>query len=81
MPHGSSTRQLLAACALLASCGAGASENGGGGDSGGAGGGTGGTDGSFIVITFNTGTTDGLDHDGPPDDGYTSTEAAISDEG
>lgn len=32
-----------------------------------------------MVVTFNTGTTEGLDHDGPPDDGYTSAEAAISD--
>lgn len=32
------------------------------------------------AVTFNTGTTPGLDHDGTPDDGYTSVEAAISDE-
>lgn len=32
------------------------------------------------VVTFNTGTTDGLDHDAPPDDGYGAAEAAISDE-
>ena len=69
-------KTLWAACVLLASCGESARENGGGGD----GGGTGGTDEFFIVVTFNTGTTDGLDHDDPPDDGYTSTEAAISDE-
>ena len=31
------------------------------------------------VVTFNTGTTDGLRHDGPPDDGYSSDDAAIAD--
>ncbi|MCA9634057.1 MAG: hypothetical protein KC766_40695 [Myxococcales bacterium] len=31
------------------------------------------------AMTFNTGTTDGLGHDNPPDDGYTSSEAALSD--
>jgi hypothetical protein len=34
----------------------------------------------IVAVTFNTGTTDGLAHDDPPDDGYTSAEAAISDE-
>jgi hypothetical protein len=46
--------------------------------------GTGGGGGSaptmtFTVVTFNTGTTEGLDHDAPPDDGYGSAQAAISD--
>jgi len=36
-------------------------------------------DGSFVVMTFNTGTTLRLRHDDPPDDGYTSAEARISD--
>lgn len=31
------------------------------------------------VVTFNTGTTDGLPHDDPPDDGYGSAEATLSD--
>ena len=31
------------------------------------------------VVTFNTGTTDGLRHDDPPDDGYGSAQALISD--
>jgi len=31
------------------------------------------------VLTFNTGTSLGLDHDGPPEDGYSSADAAISD--
>jgi len=35
---------------------------------------------SLTAMTFNTGTTPGLPHDEPPDDGYGSTEAAISDE-
>lgn len=34
----------------------------------------------MVAVTFNTGTTPGLRHDDPPDDGYTSEEAAISDE-
>ncbi len=33
----------------------------------------------FVVVTFNTGTTSGLPHDRPPDDGYTSIEAIYSD--
>ena len=33
----------------------------------------------FTAVTFNTGTTEGLAHDDPPDDGYGSTQAAISD--
>jgi len=33
----------------------------------------------LVVATFNTGTTAGLPHDDPPDDGYTSADAAISD--
>ncbi|MEM9190710.1 MAG: hypothetical protein AAGF12_16110 [Myxococcota bacterium] len=35
---------------------------------------------SFTAVTFNTGTTDGLGHDDPPDDGYTSTDAETSDQ-
>jgi len=35
---------------------------------------------SMLAVTFNTGTTDGLGHDAPPDDGYTSAHAATSDE-
>jgi hypothetical protein len=34
----------------------------------------------FVVVTFNTGTNDGLGHDLMPDDGYTSTQAAYSDQ-
>jgi len=34
---------------------------------------------TFRAVSFNTGTTDGLAHDDPPDDGYTSAEAAFSD--
>ncbi|MBX3271739.1 MAG: hypothetical protein KF729_15840 [Sandaracinaceae bacterium] len=33
----------------------------------------------FTVVTFNTGTTPGLAHDGPPDDGYTQADADVSD--
>lgn len=33
----------------------------------------------LVVVTFNTGTTQGLAHDDPPDDGYTSAHADISD--
>jgi hypothetical protein len=36
-------------------------------------------DGSIVVMTFNTGTTLRLRHDDPPDDGYSSAEARISD--
>jgi hypothetical protein len=32
----------------------------------------------FTVMTFNTGTTSGLPHDDPPDDGYGSQQAAYS---
>lgn len=32
----------------------------------------------FVVATFNTGTTSGLPHDAPPDDGYGSVEAGYS---
>lgn len=35
---------------------------------------------SFVVVTFNTGTGPGGRHDRPPDDGYTSAEADITDE-
>jgi len=34
---------------------------------------------SFTAVTFNTGTSEQMGHDDPPDDGYTSAEAAISD--
>lgn len=34
----------------------------------------------FSVITFNTGTTEGLAHDADVDDGYTSEQAAVSDQ-
>jgi endonuclease/exonuclease/phosphatase family metal-dependent hydrolase len=34
---------------------------------------------TFVVMTFNTGTTLKLRHQDPPDDGYTSKEAQISD--
>jgi endonuclease/exonuclease/phosphatase family metal-dependent hydrolase len=37
-------------------------------------------DSSFVVMTFNTGTTLRLRHDGPPDDGYDTAKARISDE-
>ena len=33
----------------------------------------------FVAVTFNTGTTTGLKHDGPPDDGYTPKHAERSD--
>ena len=33
----------------------------------------------FVAVTFNVGTTEALAHDADPNDGYTSTEAAISD--
>jgi hypothetical protein len=33
----------------------------------------------FVVVTFNTGTTLRLRHDDPPDDGYTSKQAGMSD--
>ena len=33
----------------------------------------------LLAVTFNTGTTEGLDHDALPDDGYTSAQAALSD--
>ena len=31
------------------------------------------------VVTFNTGTSEALNHDGPPDDGYTDEQATLSD--
>lgn len=34
----------------------------------------------FTVVTFNSGTTTGLNHDGLPDDGYGSAEAELSDQ-
>ncbi|MEZ4241729.1 MAG: hypothetical protein R3F59_37390 [Myxococcota bacterium] len=33
----------------------------------------------LVAVTFNTGTTAGLDHDAPPDDGYGDAQAATSD--
>lgn len=33
----------------------------------------------FTAVTFNSGTTEGLRHDDPPDDGYTSEDAVTSD--
>ena len=33
----------------------------------------------IVAVTFNTGTTPGMNHDGGPDDGYGSEEAALSD--
>ncbi len=33
----------------------------------------------FTVVTFNVGTSEGMPHDAPPDDGYTSDHAASSD--
>ncbi len=35
---------------------------------------------SFVVVTFNTGTSESLPHDQPPDDGYTSAHAKLSDQ-
>jgi len=43
------------------------------------GGETGGGTAPLRVLSFNTGTSLGLDHDGPPEDGYSSADAAISD--
>ena len=34
----------------------------------------------FIVVTFNTGTGPGAQHDEPPDDGYSSADADVTDE-
>jgi len=34
---------------------------------------------SFLAVTFNTGTTEGLAHDAEPDDGYTEDHAMLSD--
>lgn len=33
-----------------------------------------------VVVQFNTGTSEGMGHDAPPEDGYGSAEAAISDQ-
>lgn len=35
--------------------------------------------GSIRVLTFNTGTSEGMNHDGGPDDGYSSAHALVSD--
>ncbi|MFC1889840.1 hypothetical protein ACFL4G_08800 [Thermodesulfobacteriota bacterium] len=35
---------------------------------------------TFVAVTFNSGTSESMLHDRPPDDGYTSEHAAISDE-
>jgi hypothetical protein len=34
---------------------------------------------SFVGVTFNSGTSEVMGHDDPPDDGYTSAHAAVSD--
>lgn len=34
---------------------------------------------SLVAVTFNVGTTEGLPHDAPPDDGYGADEAALAD--
>jgi len=34
---------------------------------------------SFVAVTFNTGTSEGMNHDAPPDDGYSSSQAKLSD--
>jgi hypothetical protein len=34
----------------------------------------------FVAVTFNTGTSENMGHDNPPDDGYGQAEAAISDQ-
>jgi hypothetical protein len=34
---------------------------------------------SFVAVTFNTGTSEGMAHDAPPADGYTSAHAKLSD--
>lgn len=65
----------------------GSTPTGSGGASAGAGGSagsaaTGGTAGApmkLVAVTFNTGTTEGLNHDAPPDDGYSKEDAVISD--
>ncbi|RMH37755.1 MAG: endonuclease/exonuclease/phosphatase family protein [Deltaproteobacteria bacterium] len=35
---------------------------------------------ALVAVTFNTGTGPDLPHDGPPDDGYTSADAAVTDQ-
>lgn len=35
--------------------------------------------GTFVAVTFNCGTSEGMAHDAPPDDGYSSEHAALSD--
>lgn len=57
--------------AVFAALAAGAALSGCGGDDGPAL--------AFVAVTFNSGTTLGLAHDDPPDDGYTSTNAETSD--
>lgn len=42
-------------------------------------GGDDGPDFQMVAVTFNAGTTEGLRHDDPPDDGYTSEDAMVSD--
>jgi hypothetical protein len=73
-------RWVAVALALLVGCGAGGAETGprdaGPPDAGAP---WPGYPFEMVAATFNTGTTPGLAHDGPPDDGYTSAEAAISD--
>jgi hypothetical protein len=36
--------------------------------------------GTFVAVTFNTGTSENMGHDLPPDDGYTSAHAKLSDQ-
>ena len=36
--------------------------------------------GQIVVVTFNTGTSESMGHDRPPDDGYTSAHAELSDQ-
>lgn len=67
-------RAILLTLLLVACDGEGTGDGGLGGDAAPA------PDLVFTVATFNVGTTLGLAHDGPPDDGYTMEMATISDE-
>lgn len=69
---------MIAWAALLVGCdGAADPVDAGGGDAGPPDAGM--PDLRFVAVTFNTGTTEGLSHDGAPDDGYGSAEAVVSD--
>lgn len=35
---------------------------------------------TFVAVTFNSGTSESMNHDAPPDDGYTSAHAKLSDQ-